>query len=80
MTVEKIPKKKLNTPKRASEPRWLYTRRRAADLLDTSVDTIKSLEESGALTPIRLTGPRGGVHYAQRELQALVSGVSKPKE
>lgn len=67
-----------NLKQPASEPRWLYTRRSAAELLDSSVDTIKELEKRGELTPIRLTGPRGLVHYSRDELTALAeSGAGK---
>ena len=60
-----------NLKQPASEPRWLYTRRSAAELLDTSIDTIKELEVQGALTPVRLTGPRSLVHYSRDQLLAL---------
>ena len=58
-------------PKLAPDP-WLYSRKSAAALLGTSVDTIKALEHRGELTPIRLTSPRGLVHYTSEQLRALM--------
>ena len=49
----------------------LFTRKSAAALLDTSVDTIKRLERAGRLTRVRLTGPRSEIYFRAAELYAL---------
>ena len=67
-----------NPPRRGRRPlspnQILYTRRHAAELLDTSVDVIKELEERGVLDQVRLTGPRGGVHLRAEQVHALAHG------
>ena len=71
-----MPKRKTTPkkpPKAAPAPR-LYTRRSTAALLDTSVDTVKELERQGLLEPIRLTGPRGQVHYNADQVLGLAKG------
>ena len=48
-------------------------------MLDASIDVVKELEKLGRLTPIRLTGPRGLVHYRAEQVHALAeesAGVS----
>jgi predicted site-specific integrase-resolvase len=65
---------KLSLPTDA--PR-LYTRRQAANLLGSvDVSTIRRLERSGKLKPIRLTRPRGQVFFSIENLKALVEAAS----
>ena len=84
MPKSKTPKKPKPAPERrhpkpALDP-WLYSRKSAAALLDTSIDTVKSLERRGDLTAIRLTSPRGAVHYSREQLMSLLHGDgAKPR-
>lgn len=52
----------------------LFSRRSAAELLNTSIDTIKRLEKLGRLTPVRLTGAKSSVFLRADELFALAQG------
>lgn len=55
----------------------LCTRRQAARLLGgVDVSTIRRLERSGKLRPIRLTRPRGQVFFSIENLKALVEAPS----
>lgn len=55
----------------------LYTRRQAARLLGgVDVSTIRRLEQSGKLKPIRLTRPRGQVFFSIENLKALIEAAS----
>jgi hypothetical protein len=55
--------------------RRLLKRATAAEVLDTSITTLKALEKAGKLTPIRL-GLRH-VHYDVKEVEALASGAQR---
>jgi Helix-turn-helix domain len=64
---------------RVSPPeRLLYSREEAARLLGgVSVATIRRMENSGKLHPIRLTGRRSGqVFFRASEVFALIEGGS----
>ena len=52
----------------------LYSRKSAAEALNTSVDTVKRLERQGRLRPIRLTGPRSSVFFPADQVRALAKG------
>lgn len=59
---------------RTNEPRRLLVRRRrAAELLDTSVSRLKRLERRGALKAVRIAGGRD-VFYALKAIERLASG------
>jgi hypothetical protein len=61
----------MKSKSKKPERRLLIPRKRAARLISRSVDTCKRLERDGRLTPIRLTGPQGGVMYRLDEVEAL---------
>ena len=42
-------------------------------MLGVSVDVVKELEKLGRLTPVRLAGPRGLVHYRAEQVHGLVN-------
>ena len=70
VTIKKRGKQKARPP---TQNQWLYTRSQAAELFGTSLDTIRRLERSGRLTPVRLTSDQGTVFLRREELLALVN-------
>ncbi|MGH6865632.1 MAG: helix-turn-helix transcriptional regulator [Methyloceanibacter sp.] len=54
-----------------SPKQLLISRKTAAEMLDTSVDTIKRLERQGRLHPVRLTGPRSSIFFRAEEVHSL---------
>ncbi len=54
---------------RKTNPRKLYRRSTAAALLDTSIHTLRALEQADKLTPVRL-GKRD-VYYPAEQVDAL---------
>ena len=58
--------KKRKSPPAPASGQLLYTRRQVAALIGSSVATVKRLEDSARLMPIKLTDDNGGMTYYRR--------------